>query len=565
MMRLAISFAFIVLLVSVGRVAAQNLSNLDGTWICQSGCGCSPASPHRYASISAAHGSARNECGQETALTGSGGRIQAIGWGVGATVSADGISINWDNGSVWTRLSPNASELEIRMAYWESRAFYCPSPAAAFPSKEAESGAPSCDDGDSVMFNALLCRAGDPRGCNAIGLSQDDTGRFWRSPEKRRTHPVEAVGLKSGETTFSGDHAAGLFLYFGFKGDPNAFRRWVHWIDSNERCLTFCGPMPVGTPRYCKNDRCVFRIGDCQTLLLLASRLNVALPFCLDSPAGTIPTVANMAHAMRNAYDQTVGKFPVQPPELKALRDNFEKALKAYEDAIEPIDLLRTKLAAEVVQRQNLPQIEKALSGQFNDRGFPRHNALLQIMMLQDWGSGTNWMSSVAKSAVESEPLNPFFQYVAHRRSNKDSMLPLILAECPSAAMDLIHPHLRRQWSWERDTAKKEWTDTMYWDCMFIAAMYTANDTTPPDDNSTEESLRSELKKALEDFSDKLGKAQHLLKQIIALMDPTNPVIESFRNELEHPDPLGRTEQILNQLRDLPHPGKVIDDLGWHL
>jgi hypothetical protein len=41
---------------------------------------------------------------------------------------------------------------------------------------------------------------------------------------------------------------------------------------------------------------------------------------------------------MKNTYDETIGKFPFQPPELKLLRDNFDKALKAYEDAVAPIE-----------------------------------------------------------------------------------------------------------------------------------------------------------------------------------------------------------------------------------
>jgi len=140
-------------------------------------------------------------------------------------VSADVSTLTWDNGGLWTRLPPSASKLDRWTAYWESRTFYCPSIASLFPSKE---GAP-CDDGDSIMFNALLCRMGDPRGCHAVKLSQTtdpslgDFGRFWRSPEQQRLRPQEPPGLKDGQTTFSGDHAQGLFLYFGYTGDEAHF------------------------------------------------------------------------------------------------------------------------------------------------------------------------------------------------------------------------------------------------------------------------------------------------------------------------------------------------------
>jgi hypothetical protein len=234
------SYVGIALFLSAVGVAAQDLTKLKGGWVCQSGCGCSPASPRRYTSIRV-EGVARNECGAESALTIVNDRLSAKDWNLGATVSSDGGRINWDNGSLWARLPSGASELDIRRGYWEGRTFYCPSALGAFPSKEAAGG--GCDDGDSVMFNALLCRMGDPRGCNSVRLSQDEDGRFWRSPRKRLIRPKEPSAADDaqallqkrdlGETTFSGDHAAGLFLYFGHTRDADAFKHWIRWIDSN--------------------------------------------------------------------------------------------------------------------------------------------------------------------------------------------------------------------------------------------------------------------------------------------------------------------------------------------
>ena len=55
---------------------------------------------------------------------------------------------------------------------------------------------------------------------------------------------------------------------------------------------------------------------------------DVGAPFCSADPITPIPTVANLAQTLKNTYDETIGKFPTQPPELKLLRDNFHKALK---------------------------------------------------------------------------------------------------------------------------------------------------------------------------------------------------------------------------------------------
>lgn len=410
---------------------------------------------------------------------------------------------------------PDEAELELRKQVWKSRAFLCPSKAGNFPSKEDESGAPRCDDGDSVMFNALLCRAGDKRGCKAVQLSQDRDGRFWRSPEKRRLRPEEPGGLTGGETTFSGDHAVGLMVYFGHTKDKKAFRNWIRWIDGNERCLTFCGLMPAGTARYCKNDRCALRLGDCQTLILLGERLSVGVPFCSADPIGQIPTVTNIAKTLKNTYDETIGKFPIQPPELKLLRDNFDKALKAYQDAMAEVDKLRTKVHALLVRESRFPQIEKALSAKLNARGYSRHNAMVQIMMLEDWGHGHDWMSSEARKIARDEPLNPFFQYVATRRGSKDSMLKPILNACPGKDDPM---QLRRQWSWERDSEKKEWLNTMYWDCLFIAAMYEEKRKPPNAVSGKVPALLGDLNGAIASATRNATDVKAILKEIEELL-----------------------------------------------
>ncbi|MGX1151430.1 hypothetical protein [Bradyrhizobium ottawaense] len=409
------------------------------------------------------------------------------------------------------------------------------------------------------MFNALLCRAGDPRGCNTVKLSQDDDGRFWRSPRKRQLRPEEPSSVEdaktalmkaldlskrsTGETTFSGDHATGLYVYFGHTGkqEKQAFEKWIRWINSNERCLTFCGPMPVGTPRFCKNDRCAFGPGDCPTLISLGRRMGVGVPFCSIDGITPIPTVQNLAQALKNFYDHTIGRFPVQPPELKHLRDNFDKALKAYEDAVAPIEELRTKIEAEAVLALTIPQIEATIAAKVNDRGFSRHNALVQIMILQDWGLGKHSMSNIASNIADDEPLNPFFQYVAKRRSSKDSMLPLIRKECPDQSADV--PHLRSQWSWERDSAKEEWKNTMYWDCLFIAAMYTEKGTTPPDHDSTESALRAMLAGAIKLAQETEAVTSAALDEIDDLLKKiTNPVAtakakaKELEDAVRHPD-----------------------------
>jgi hypothetical protein len=102
-------------------------------------------------------------------------------------------------------------------------------------------------------------------------------------------------------------------------------------------------------------------------------------------------------------------------------------------------------------------------------------------------------------------------------------MRQLIHDECPAGKRD--SHHLRTQWSWERDTKDKAWLNNMYWDCLFIAAAYAEKQGPPPDDDSTENALRSLLDQAIKQITEAAKVAEQALKQVIDLLatlqDPT--------------------------------------------
>ena len=104
--------------------------------------------------------------------------------------------------------------------YWnDSVVRYC----EGWPAKE------HCDDGDSVIFNGLLCLSGDDRGCDAVAASQADDGRWWRSP--RRTN-----GDLDSRNSFSRDQAYGVVAYLLRTGDTAAATAWMDWILDNRAC-----------------------------------------------------------------------------------------------------------------------------------------------------------------------------------------------------------------------------------------------------------------------------------------------------------------------------------------
>lgn len=129
---------------------------------------------------------------------------------------------------------------DSRFSYWESEAEYC----GSYPSKDL------CDDGDMVLFGGLLCAAGDQRGCQLVHDSQDESGRFWRSP---RRNP----GNLGERRSFSRDQASGVFLYLASTRDQRAATSWLSWIESSRPCLVrdmYGNCLLWGPHRYCTDE-----------------------------------------------------------------------------------------------------------------------------------------------------------------------------------------------------------------------------------------------------------------------------------------------------------------------
>ena len=149
----------------------------------------------------------------------------------------------------------------------------------------------------------LPAQPAQQRGCDAVkALQSPEDGRWWRSPKKLREKPPEGAG---GETTFSNDHAQGVWAYIAETKDTNAFRGWTGWIAKNSKQLGFI-------PRYCEDDRCGFKFTDCPMLDRLAVRLEIGNPICDLVPIPPLPIVDLAALA-----DEIVG-----------LRKMFEAAEK---------------------------------------------------------------------------------------------------------------------------------------------------------------------------------------------------------------------------------------------
>lgn len=113
-----------------------------------------------------------------------------------------------------------AQTLDERIDHWRSQvARFC----GEHPAKD------DCDDGDSVIFNGLLCLSGEEVGCETVRSSQDAAGQFWRSPRRK-------PGNLGERNSFSRDQTLGVLLYLATARDQGAAIRWMDWIERNKTC-----------------------------------------------------------------------------------------------------------------------------------------------------------------------------------------------------------------------------------------------------------------------------------------------------------------------------------------
>ncbi len=142
----------------------------------------------------------------------------------------------------------SAQDLESAVSFWrQDVARTC----EGHPSKE------NCDDGDSVLFNGLLCFMGEEAGCQAVRASQDANGQFWRSPRRNPGNLGEAHD-------FSRDQSMGVLAYLIKTRDVDAAERWRLFIESTRSCSHKTSrfiPCQLWNYRVCygDDDRCILR------------------------------------------------------------------------------------------------------------------------------------------------------------------------------------------------------------------------------------------------------------------------------------------------------------------
>jgi hypothetical protein len=264
-----------------------------------------------------------------------------------------------------------------------------------------------CDDGDMTLFNGLLCASGDARGCDAVQRAQGADGRWWRSPRR--------IGWEAPDhdVSFSPDQALGVLLYVVSTGDAASFSKWLSWIENNRACLIAVGGRCVqnGWLRFCRDDRdkrCALRPADCVRIEALAGRLGVDGGLCR----------------------------------------RVMKELGLPEEVLLPVEDFLLGAAAA------------------NERGYPLHLAAVGVFLAQRAGLDTPKLRHAAATIATREPENPFFQFLSEGKT--DAVRSKLLATCPAPERP---SGFRFQWTWEREPNIESWKESMYWECIFLAAL----------------------------------------------------------------------------------------------
>lgn len=387
-----------------------------------------------------------------------------------------------------------------------------------------------CEDDDTVLFAGVRCLAKDPEGCRIIKESQQADGRWWRSPRHltiqskedprkvadlgelavkvaRRDIPggnggvptlneIEAY-LKQGTTTFSHDAAYAVMAYTVRTAQgPDAFRQWIGWIDQNERCTTFCGGRGTGVPRYCESDNCYFQPADCSKLLAIGMEVGVTIPFC--AIASPLPDTfrqhfenkarwGNFDDRFEKALNAAVPDVPLNRKVRATATQTYKARMSELKNMSSRIDAMVASLEQnnELIRKLNVHNELMKENAGLNTETHSAHNLAFMILILEHLDISSPDVHQLAIDLAKGDQDNPFYEYVAYRKSRGARMLNQILDGCPKppggtpTAMAAGEQPYRTQWMWETKVADRKPNKSMLWDCLTVAQLWTVDPVKP--------------------------------------------------------------------------------------
>ncbi|MBX3350310.1 MAG: hypothetical protein KF747_16435 [Nitrospira sp.] len=292
--------------------------------------------------------------------------------------------------------------LSQAMRLWEQYAPFCAAAdGSTAPSKE------SCDDGDTTLFNGLLCAAGDARGCDAVRRAQDpETGRWFRSPRLQQSQHT------STGASLSPDMALGIQLYLVSTNDIEGAYKWLKHIDDTVPCKIrkpFSGSCWIRSiPQFCPDsENCMMRPGDAEIL----------------------------GHTVDYLHQK--GMPPLPHGSLRGYLGTFGSTwLNDY-------------------------------NAHTNKLGYSLHLVAVEAFLLKRMGHTNSEVQIQIEKLNHRDPGNPFFEYL--RDGATSHVREIILNACPRDTESL--PGKYFQWAWERAMSEQAWKESMLWDCIFMGKL----------------------------------------------------------------------------------------------
>lgn len=344
---------------------------------------------------------------------------------------------------------------------WRQTANKCIAPDGfVFPSKKYADHPPyqdaPCDDGDSLLFMALLCYSGDTDACEGVRRSQTPDGKFWRSPFRAQTDNLHfennaPVHGESGELkSMSFDHHLGVLLWaWKTRSDPrtiDALTRWFSWMDSlgnGRSCwVKLFGCQLYGVPRWCADDKCLIKPHEAYI-----SRAVYEVITGHAAPTGFVE--------YNSIVNTALGITTIAPP------------LRVFLEVVSDVGGLGDTPGQAVTRYENIGSSD----------GFTRHLAAIEALLLQlinvDRTAATQVITKIATKYPESR-LNAYYQFL--NEGGTARVKELTASVCPTTTM--ARTSMQYQWIWESDRGDK-WTtpytdpnnrnnSSMIWDCIMM-------------------------------------------------------------------------------------------------
>ncbi len=307
-------------------------------------------------------------------------------------------------------LSPEIQlRLEEARERWRSYGHLC---QGTFPSKVRDDS--TCDDGDSVLFNGILCLSGEELGCQGVRSALDDQGQWWRSPRR-------VGGSLESENSFSRDMAAGVLAYLLGTGDQGRAELWMNWLETHGKSEKIKGIKTPTLTQFCTNGK--------------------------DATCVATPGFWGVASNLWEFFGWPQ-RSRMQDPykDFRALGSLAKVVVKALFGGLDGFSEFEVKKAP---------------------LGYQLHLKGVQIWLYQKMGrpliDGFVDVEHSAELIYQRDPANPFFAFL--HQGVSDELAVRLLTLCPAEGQDAP----RYQWSWERESKEEAWHESMGWDCVFLA------------------------------------------------------------------------------------------------